>query len=272
VAIPAGCSVTSQVYRYHFLVLTVPTTPAILSGLTAGTPYTFAVAATDAAGTSPQCPALSLVTPSGSTPTPAQVLAAVQAKMSSATQANSQPHLNTMNHSQSVNVYQVVPGIYAFSSGMAIDTDGSDSDPDPDHQGQTTWNTSDGQSLGAHHVPYYVLGDICYSGGSPCQWFYYADRNIKGLQFALVFYGGKAIGAVFGDTQGPPGGDARELGEASVLGIPSSGTTGGVDSGVTYVVFSGPAWVLTGTNSTLNANAQALVAKALTTLATGLGL
>ncbi|WP_344669579.1 carbohydrate-binding protein, partial [Catenulispora yoronensis] len=65
--------------------------------------------------------------------------------------------------------------------------------------------------------------------------------------------------------------DSRELGEASVkaaqlLGIPSSGTTGGVDNGVTVVMFSGPSWVVNGTNSTLNTNAQALVQKALDTL------
>ena len=59
---------------------------------------------------------------------------------------------------------------------------------------------------------------------------------------------------------------------ASLLGIPDSGISGGVENGVTYVVFSGSQWVLTGTNATLNGNAQALVSKAMATLATGLGL
>ena len=81
--------------------------------------------------------------------------------------------------------------------------------------------------------------------------------------------------------------DSRELGEASVeaailLGIPSSGTTGGVDNGVTVVIFSGPEWVLQGTNKgtgpvgsatgSLNGNAQALVQKALNTLGVAFGL
>jgi hypothetical protein len=57
-----------------------------------------------------------------------------------------------------------------------------------------------------------------------------------------------------------------------LLGIPSSGITGGVDNGVTVVVFSGPNWVVHGTNNTLNANAQALVGKALNTLGRELGL
>ena len=111
----------------------------------------------------------------------------------------------------------------------------------------------------------------------PAKWFYYAEHNITGLQFALILYNGQCIGAVFGDTQGPPGGDARELGEASVksaqlLGIPSSGKDGGVDDGVTVVVFSGSHWVVHGTNSTLNASAQALVQNALNMLGSALGL
>ena len=85
--------------------------------------------------------------------TPAQVLAGVQANMTSANKVNSKPHINTMTRAQNVNVYQVAPGVYAYTSGMAIDTDGSDSDPDPDHQGQTTWTDSNGKYLGAHHVP-----------------------------------------------------------------------------------------------------------------------
>ncbi len=209
--------------------------------------------------------------------TPGEVLARVQANMTPSNMVNSEPHINTQTGDFNVNVYQVTTGFFAYTSSMAIDTDGSDPDPDPDHQDQTAWQDDDGNYLGAHHVPFYVLGDICYDGQSPCKWFYYDEHNITGLQFALIFYNGQCIGAVFGDTQGPPGGDARELGEASVksaelLGIPSSGTTGGVDNGVTVVVFSGSQWVVHGTNSTLNANAQALIQKALNTLGSALGL
>jgi hypothetical protein len=187
-----------------------------------------------------------------------------------------------MTRASNVNVYQVTSGVYAYTSSMAVDTDGSDPDPDPDHQSQTTWTDDAGKSLGAHHVPYYVLGDYCYDKVAPCPHFYYAEHNIAGLQFALVFYNGHVIGAVFGDTQGDSvtptsDNDSRELGEASVesaslLGIPSSGTTGGVDNGVTVVIFSGPQWVVHGTNSTLNANAQALVQQALNKLGMSFGL
>jgi hypothetical protein len=215
--------------------------------------------------------------------TAAQVLAGVQKDMVSSKQVNTKPHINTMTRAMNVNVYQVGSGIYAYSSSMAIDDDGSDPNPDPDHQDQTTWTDDNGAYLGASHVPYYVLGDDCWDNESaqggdyhPCPHFYYADHNITGLQFALIFYNGNCIGAVFGDTQGTDvtdtsDNDSRELGEASVesaylLGIPDSGTTGGVDNGVTVVIFSGPQWVVSGTNATLKDNAQAMVQKALNTL------
>jgi hypothetical protein len=215
--------------------------------------------------------------------TAAQVLSGVQRDMVSSKQVNTEPHINTMTRAMNVNVYQVASGVFAYTSSMAIDDDGSDPDPDPDHQSQTTWTDDNGAYLGAHHVPYYVLGDDCWDdepaqGGNyhPCPHFYYADHNITGLQFALIFYNGQVIGAVFGDTQGTDttstsSNDSRELGEASVesaylLGIPDSGTTGGVDNGVTVVIFSGSQWVVHGTNTTLKDNAQAMVQKALNAL------
>ena len=208
--------------------------------------------------------------------TAAEVLAGVKKNSTTATKVNTKPHINTMTRAQNVNVYQVATGVYAYTSGMAIDTDGSDHDTEPDHQGETTWQDSNGKALGAHHVPFYVLGDDCWDRKSPCPHFFYKQHGMKGRQFALMFYKSKVIGAIFGDTQTANNqttsdNDSRELGEASVnasqlLGIPSSGTTGGVDNGVTVVMFSGSSWVVNGTNANLNANAQALVQKALNSL------
>jgi hypothetical protein len=200
-----------------------------------------------------------------------QILAGVSANMTPANQVNARPHLNTQTQQANVNVYQVASGVFAYTSSMAVDTDGSDPDTDPDHQNQSAFQDDNGTPLGAHHVPYYVLGSVCPDGTSPCDFFFSNEHNISGLQFALIFFNGQVIGAVFGDTQGPPGGDPRELGEASVksaqlLNIPSSGITGGVSNGVTVVVFAGPEWVVHGTNDTLNANAQSMVQKALNTL------
>ena len=213
--------------------------------------------------------------------TAAEVLAGVKKNSTSANKVNSKPHINTMTRAQNVNVYQVATGVYAYSSSLAVDDDGSDPDPDPDHQGDTTFKDSNGKALGAHHVPYFVLGDDCWDRKTPCPHFFYKEHGMSGRQFALMFYKGKVIGAIFGDTQtannqSTSSNDSRELGEASVkaaqlLGIPSSGTTGGVDNGVTVVMFSGPSWVVNGTNSNLNSNAQALVQKALDTLGASMG-
>ncbi|MFC4033899.1 glycoside hydrolase family 75 protein [Streptomyces polygonati] len=235
-----------------------------------------AVGNADAATTHAAAKAPSAAAPAAATYTAAQVLAGVQQNSTAANKVNTKPHINTMTRAQNVNVYQVATGVYAYSSSMAIDTDGSDPDPDPDHQGETTWEDSNGQALGAHHVPFYVLGDDCWDRTTPCPHFFYKERGMKGRQFALMFYNGKVIGSIFGDTQTANNqttsdNDSRELGEASVkaaqlLGIPSSGTTGGVDDGVTVVMFSGSSWVVNGTNATLNDNAQALVQKALDSL------
>ncbi len=214
--------------------------------------------------------------------TAAEVLAGVQKNSTTANKVNSKPHINTMTRSQNVNVFQVSSGVYAYSSSLAVDDDGSDPDSDPDHQDETTFQDSNGDQLAAHHVPFYVLGDDCYDRKSPCPHFFYKEHGIKGRQFALMFYKSKVIGAIFGDTQTgndqtTSDNDSRELGEASVkaassLGIPSSGTTGGVDNGVTVVIFSGASWVVNGANSSLNANAQALVQKALDSLGTSMGI
>ena len=158
---------------------------------------------------------------SGTNYTAAQVLAGVKKNSTKAHQVNTKPHINTMTRAMDVNVYQVSKGVYAYSSSMAIDDDGSDPDPDPDHQGDTTFQDSDGNQLAAHHVPYYVLGDDCWDRKTPCPHFFYKEHGISGRQFALVFYKSKVIGAVFGDTQTgndqtTSDNDSRELGEASV--------------------------------------------------------
>ena len=251
----------------------------VAAALALATPL--AMANADAATTPITAKADSAAPAAATSYTPAQVLAGIQKNSTSSTQVNTKPHINTMTRAQNVNVYQVATGVYAYTSGMAIDTDGSDSDPDPDHQGDTTWQDSNGQALGAHHVPFYVLGDDCWDRTTPCPHFFYKERGMTGRQFALMFYNGKVIGSIFGDTQTANNqttsdNDSRELGEASVkaaqlLGIPSSGTTGGVDNGVTVVMFSGSSWVVNGTNATLNDNTQALVQKALDTLGASMG-
>ena len=139
VSIPAGCSVTYNVYNGSALAATVSTPAAVINSLSPNTTYMFTVVATDSAGASATTPALSVTTLSSGNYTPAQIIAGVQAHMTSSVQVNTLPHINTMTRQMNVNVYQVTPGIFAYTSSMAIDTDGSDPDPDPDHQNETTW-------------------------------------------------------------------------------------------------------------------------------------
>jgi hypothetical protein len=238
--------------------------------------------ATRSAGATTMNPAVTSATAAAPSFTAAQVLAGVQKNSTTANKVNTKPHINTMTRAMNVNVYQVASGVYAYSSSLAVDDDGSDPDPDPDHQDETTFQDSNGAQLAAHHVPFYVLGDDCWDQQSPCPHFFYKDHNIKGRQFALMFYKSKVIGAIFGDTQTgndqtTSDNDSRELGEASVkaaslLGIPDSGTTGGVDNGVTVVIFSGSSWVVNGTNANLNTTTQSMVTQALNSLGTSLGL
>jgi hypothetical protein len=241
--------------------------------------------AAQSAGASTLSPAASAGTSAkAATPsyTAAQVLAGVQKNSTTANKVNTKPHINTMTRDMNVNVYQVASGVYAYSSSLAVDDDGSDPDSDPDHQDETTFQDSNGAQLAAHHVPFYVLGDDCWDRVSPCPHFFYKDHNIKGRQFALMFYKSTVIGAIFGDTQTgndqtTSDNDSRELGEASVkaaslLGIDDSGTDGGVDNGVTVVIFSGSSWIVNGTNANLNTNTQAMVTQALNSLGTSMGL
>ncbi|CAK5006089.1 unnamed protein product [Meloidogyne enterolobii] len=88
-------------------------------------------------------------TKSGADVTPAEALKFVNSKMTKSNQVNKKPHINTMSK-KDVNVYEVKTGIYAYASGLAVDTDGSDPDDDPDHQDETKWKDSDGDSIGAH--------------------------------------------------------------------------------------------------------------------------
>jgi hypothetical protein len=135
------------------------------------------------ASTTASSPAVSSA-PAASSPTftAAQVLAGVKANSTKANQVNTKPHINTMTRAMNINVYQVATGVYAYSSSLAVDDDGSDPDSDPDHQNQTTFQDSNGKQLAAHHVPFYVLGDDCWDRKTPCPHFFYKEHNISGRE------------------------------------------------------------------------------------------
>jgi hypothetical protein len=117
-----------------------------------------------------------------------------------------------------------------FRAGMTIDADGSPRarQIDPTGQTQTSLRYPDGRSVNAETVPYFVL-----PGGK------YKELGIKLGDIAAVRYNGKVAFAVFADV-----GPRHKLGEGSIalaqeLGIPASPRTGGVRSGVEYMVFPG---------------------------------
>ena len=105
---------------------------------------------------------------------------------------------------------------------------------DPDYLPDTSAVDSRGAPLDASTLPFIVIPLASTR-------FRYADHGIRAGQVALVLYRDRMVYGIFGDA-----GPAAIIGEGSfamaeALGIPSNPSTGGVDSGVTYLVFTGAA-------------------------------
>ena len=131
-------------------------------------------------------------------------------------------------------------GAVYWKAGMNIDCDGittttCNPSTDPAYQAQTSCTDQVTQAyLDASLVPYIVI-----PLPSTTRWDY-TTAGIQLGQVVLVMYQGKYAFGVFGD-QGPN----NLIGEASVamaklFGIDPDPATGGADTGVTYVVFTGP--------------------------------
>lgn len=102
----------------------------------------------------------------------------------------------------------------------------------PWYQDQTSFETSKGKPFQADKTHYFVIP-------LPSSRFNYSSAGIKPGSVAAVIYNNKVVYAVFAD-EGP----SNIIGEASyataqALGIDSDPENGGVDSGVTYIVFPG---------------------------------
>jgi len=132
-------------------------------------------------------------------------------------------------------------GALWWTADMDIDCDGGQSaecKADPYYQPETATVDSRGKPLDASTLPFVVVPKR--SNGF--------DPRAQGLvmgSVVAVLYKGKIEYGILGDV-----GPAGIIGEASYamarrLGIPSSPISGGVDGGVTYVVFTGPAAVVT---------------------------
>ena len=132
-------------------------------------------------------------------------------------------------------------GAFFWKSDMDVDCDGQmtsvcNANTDPAYMNQTSFQQSNGQPLDASMLPYIVVP-------LPSTRFDYAAQNIQPGAIAIVMYNGRMNFGVFGD-EGP----SDIIGEASYamaqsLGIDPNPATGGVDSGVTFIVFTGAAAV-----------------------------
>jgi hypothetical protein len=128
-------------------------------------------------------------------------------------------------------------GAFFWTADMDIDCDGQstaecNATTDPAYQNQTSFTQSNGQPLSASVLPYVVVP-------LPSAKFSYVTAGIKPGAVVIVIYSGKMMYGVFGD-EGP----STIIGEASYamaksLGIDPNPATGGVDTGVTYIVFTG---------------------------------
>ena len=132
-------------------------------------------------------------------------------------------------------------GAVWWKSDLDVDCDGGQSTTcknDPDYQSETAAVTSTGKPLNASTPPYVVIPQS--SNG-----FNYKTAGLKMGSVVAVIYGSKVAYGILGDV-----GPAGVIGEASYamaqqLGMNPSPTSGGVDSGVTYIAFTGTSAAVT---------------------------
>ena len=130
-----------------------------------------------------------------------------------------------------------LPTAVFWKADMDIDCDGKTSSvcnttADPSYQNQTSGTDSSGNPLDAATLPYVVVPL------SSSRWSYKTAGLDLGSVIAVV-YNGQIQYGVFGD-EGP----TTIIGEAShrmaeLLGIDPDPSTGGIDSGVAYIAFTG---------------------------------
>jgi hypothetical protein len=131
-------------------------------------------------------------------------------------------------------------GAVFWNADMDVDCDGGQSAicmNDASYLPDTSATDSQGNPLDASTLPYFVIP-------LPSNGFDYAQQGIQLGSVGAVIYNGQIQYGIFGD-EGPKGmiGEASYA-MASLLGVDPDPNTGGVDSGVTYLVFQGPTGVV----------------------------
>jgi hypothetical protein len=181
--------------------------------------------------------AMAAVSPAAG-PTAAQLLARVKAGCTKVSKGNYKSDEDAK--SATISICKAGKS-FVWNADMDIDCDGGRTAicrGDPAYQSETSATTSTGQPLDAATVPFFVIP-------LPRSGFDYSTHGIELGSVGAVIYRGQVIYGVFGD-EGP----STIIGEASyalasMLGVDADPVTGGVDNGVTYIVFTGPSGVVT---------------------------
>jgi hypothetical protein len=169
-------------------------------------------------------------TAAAAAPTAAQLLAKTQ----SCSQISNGKYKTDEETSRTISVCGANGAVF-WHADMDIDCDGQrtsqcNEDTDCCFYPDTAFHTSTDQPLNAAQLPYIVVP-------SPSSTWNYSSSGLKGGGSCAVIYNNQVVYAVIGDT-----GPTDIIGEASyatahALGIDPDPSTGGTDSGVTYVCF-----------------------------------
>jgi hypothetical protein len=185
---------------------------------------------TDAPTASPTATPTS--TPTATAPTAEQLLAKVKSCDNPVTKS---PLQTDEDAPSDVNVCGLKGAVF-MKADMDIDCDGQEtdqcnSDTDCCFQNDTTFHQSNGDPLNSAELPYIVLPEA----SDNWDW---KDNGIDGGSVVAVIYNNKVSYAVFGDTDSPNKAGEASYATAKSLGIDPDPKSGGVDDGVTYIVFS----------------------------------
>ena len=158
------------------------------------------------------------------------------AKVTSCTVVSHGRYATDDGESSTVNICKKGSAFF-WKADLDIDCDGvrtsnCNENTDPWYQNQTSFETSKGKPFQADKTHFFVIP-------LPSSRFNYSSSGIKPGSVAAIIYKNKVVYAVFAD-EGPN----NIIGEASyatakALGINPDPENGGVDSGVTYIVFPG---------------------------------
>lgn len=169
-------------------------------------------------------------TAAAAAPTAAQLLAKTQ----SCSQISNGEYKTDEETSRTVSVCGANGAVF-WQADMDIDCDGQrtsqcNEDTDCCFYPDTAFHQSDDQPLNAAKLPYIVVPSASSTWN-------YSSSGLKGGGSCAIIYHNKVVYAVIGDT-----GPTDIIGEASyataqALGIDPDPSTGGTDSGVTYLCF-----------------------------------